>query len=56
MMTIMMMVIGMMVGVINDLSGTMVMKNARLKSLNKIRVNAYCLASIKILGLVYVRR
>ena len=27
-----------------------------LKSFNKRRVNAYCLASIKILGLVYVRR
>ena len=26
------------------------------KSLNKRRVNAYCLASIKVVGLVYTRR
>ena len=31
----------------NLLSGTMAIKNARPRSTNKRRVNAYCLASIK---------
>ena len=37
-------------------SGTMVIKMQGSKSFNKRRINAYYLASIKILGLVYVRR
>ena len=32
------------------------MKNERLKSKNKRRALAHCLLSIKVLGLVYVRR
>ena len=38
------------------LSGTMNIKNARLKKHNKRRFNAHCLAPIKMLGLLHARR
>ena len=41
---------------INLLNGTMGIKKKGPKSLNKRRVNAYCLAPIKMVGLVYVKR
>ena len=41
---------------INLLNGMKTIKNERLKKHKLKRVNTHCLASIKILGLVYVRR
>ena len=38
------------------LSVTIAIKNARLKKQNKRRVNAHCLAPIKMVGLVHVRK
>ena len=42
--------------IVGWLSGTMVIKNARLKSKNKRRTFTYCLAPWSCNGLVYVRR
>ena len=42
--------------IMNLLGGTMVIKNKRFKNPKKRRVNAYCLASIKVVGLVHTRR
>ena len=42
--------------IMDILSGMMVIKNALLKNKNKRRVNAYCLASLKMVGLMHVRR
>ena len=38
------------------LSGTIVIKNVRHRNKNKRRVNAYCLESIKVAGLVGLQR
>ena len=59
MMTIKMMMVVitmLMVMTINFLGGMMAVKTKGSKNLNKRRTLTHCLASVKMVGLVYVRR